>query len=225
MTTKADREAAKARRREKRARRRAQRAATTSAAPINQRALRPRLLIVCEGARTEPNYFRAFPVNATVECTIEGVGKNTIDVVRDAMHLRDAVPHDAPPYTEVWAVFDRDSFQVARFNAALDLAKRERIQAAWSNEAFELWYLMHFEYCDAGLSRTTYGERLTRYLDRPYQKNDPHLYEQLKARQPEALRNAARLLAEQQRAEAFQPGTANPATTVHRLVERLVELH
>ncbi len=208
------------RRREKREQKRAARVARRKAsggllAPaVNRKETYKRLLVVCEGARTEPLYFQRFPVRNGDVVTIEGLGMNTLSLVQQAVRLRDEDGH----YDEVWAVFDRDSFPSARFNSALSLAARENVAAAWTNEAFELWYLLHFEYCEAGLSRTTYSKRLSRHLKRPYTKNDPTMYSCLLSRQPEALRNASRLRQELAGTSAVN---RNPATEVDRLVLRL----
>jgi hypothetical protein len=50
----------------------------------------------------------------------------------------------------LWVVFDRDSFAPQSFNNAINkcIQDRPNIDAAWSNEAFELWYLLHLIYFD-----------------------------------------------------------------------------
>ncbi|MEZ4474576.1 MAG: RloB family protein [bacterium] len=201
-------EKAEARREAREARRASRRAAGR---PVDAIELRPRLLIVCEGERTEPQYFSGFRLNGDVV----GEGDHTLGLVRKAIARRD----EDGQFTETWVVFDRDSFEAERFNAALDLAQREGLRVAVTNQAFELWYLLHFEYCDADLHRSTYQERLTRYLERPYRKKDPSMYAQLRPRQGEACRNAARLLL--LHGERWNPEGQGPGTTIHLLVERL----
>lgn len=51
--------------------------------------------------------------------------------------------------------------------------------AAWSNESFELWYLLHFVYLEAGISRADYIKILENeirkfdgYREFSYLKND-----------------------------------------------------
>ena len=51
------------------------------------RKLRKRFLIVCEGTKTEPNYFEAFKKNlprGLVEVDIHGMGENTLSIVQEA---------------------------------------------------------------------------------------------------------------------------------------------
>ena len=185
--------------------------------PVGTRDPRPRVLVVCEGQKTEPSYFKAFPMtSATVH--VVGLGANTLSVVDHTVRERDAAAANSNPFEHVWCVVDRDSFPKAHVNEAVERCGRESIGAAWSNEAFELWYLLHFAYCDAATSRDTYAARLGKFLERPYKKNLPDIYEQLHRRMDTALRNAANLAAFQ---AGKPPADANPMTTVHELVELL----
>jgi hypothetical protein len=144
---------------------------------------------------------------------VVGLGDNTVRIVEEAIR-RKAVDW----FDQVWCVFDRDSFPVEQFNAAIELARVNQIEVAYSNESFELWYLLHFNYYDAALSRTDYVGRLTRELDHRYEKNDRSMYDELLARQPAAIRNAERLLNSY---IPSNPAYDNPATTVHLLVIQL----
>jgi len=102
-----------------------------------------KILIVTEGTKTEPNYFRKFRKfnSGTIvyDVDVKGLGSNTIDVVDKAIMLKNNGEYDS-----VWAVFDRDSFPPNKFNDAIIKAESNGIDCAWSNEAFELWYLYHF---------------------------------------------------------------------------------
>ena len=184
----------------------------------NRGAPKETLLIVCEGAKTEPNYFNSFRVR-TATIKIVGAGDNTVNLVRLALKLRDAQESYGAPYDQVWCVFDCDDFPAQHINAAFELAKKEGISLAYSNEAFELWYLLHFNYYDAALSRSSYCARLSKLLGQPYQKNSQDIYETLKEKQDFALSNASKLL------ETYpahqQIHVNNPSTTVHLLVREL----
>jgi len=183
--------------------------------------LRTRILIVCEGAKTEPNYFRRFPVADVIDIEVIGTGFNTDSLVTHAGVLRDRAEAEGRAFNEIWCVFDRDSFTAQNFNRALQLAQNERIRTATTNEAFELWYLLHFNFHDVGISRATYAERLTRVLGISYAKNMADIYERLLERQPTAIRNATALL---KRYAPWSPERHNPSTNVHQLVTRLNEL-
>ncbi len=128
---------------------------------------RQRILIVCEGKKTEPAYFRAFHLS---NVTIEGGGMNTQSLVQHAVELRDAARRERRTYNAIWCVFDRDSFSADVFNQALALAQRNKFGVAYSNEAFELWCLLHFHYYQQASSRNQYERMLSDLLTHPYQK-------------------------------------------------------
>jgi hypothetical protein len=94
--------------------------------------LKKRILIVCEGERTEPNYLRCFRVSSAV-IQIVGTGYNTISLVQNAIEIRDKAQKNDIEFQVVWCVFDRDSFPADTFNNALILARKEKINVAYSN--------------------------------------------------------------------------------------------
>ncbi len=172
----------------------------------------PTFLIVCEGERTEPNYFRSFRV-PTIRIEVKGLGFNTISLVEAA--IMEKANHE---YDQTWCVFDRDSFPAENFNRAIFLAKEHDIKVAYSNEAFELWYLLHYHYYDTAIGRKEYCKRLTDLMGMEYKKNHPDIYRLLENRQASAIRNAEKLLTQ------YNPPRAekdNPSTTVHLLVQEL----
>lgn len=195
---------------------------------VNTRQLPPDLiLIVTEGEKTEPCYFTSFPLYTTKVVRVAGTGKNTLSLVRETQtELEKAKVWYYKEYgirlrdrdIVVWCVFDKDSFSADQFGNAINSAKARGFHVAYSNEAFELWYLLHFNYLDTGLSRDRYISMLDDLLDRPYQKNDPGMYITLKHRQADAIKNARTLMSNYVR---HNPNTDNPSTTVFELVEYL----
>ena len=132
---------------------------------------RQTLLIVCEGTRTEPNYFRGFRLtSASIEAV--GFGMNTVSLVNRCIAEVEKQRSKRNVFDQVWCVFDRDSFPAADFNQAIVLAQANNIQVAWSNEAFELWYVLHFQLLEAACTRKQYIEQLNQALGAKYQKND-----------------------------------------------------
>ena len=170
-------------------------------------------LIVCEGERTEPNYFESFELaNAAVE--IDGTGKNTQSLINHILKT-----YDTKDYDQVWVVFDKDSFSSENFNAAIKRAQNKKINVAYSNEAFELWYLLHFHYYTTGITRDKYIEKLNNLLGHKYKKNSTSMYGEIKDKQYIAIRNAKKLMKKYQNGET--PSQMNPSTTVFMLVEEL----
>ena len=183
---------------------------------VATRLPRKTFLIVCEGTKTEPNYFRSFEVlSAKVE--IRGTGRNTLSLVHYAERILDERDEE---FDEVWLVFDKDSFSSVSFNNAVFFCQAhhdEGFRVAYSNEAFELWYLLHFELITKPISRFNYNAMLSKRMKTYYKKNLPNMYQQLLPRQPLAIKNA-KLLYEKR---SNSPAKDNPSTTVFQLVEEL----
>jgi len=183
-------------------------------------------LIVCEGAKTEPNYFEKFKGkfgNVIFEIDCEGKGYNTLKVVEEAIKIRDKNPNK---YNRVWAVFDKDSFPENDFNFAIKKAKANHIGCAWSNEAFELWYLLHFQYRNTAMSREDYKKAIENEINKQtsgfvYAKNSTEMYDVLQkyGNQTQAIKNAEKL-SEQYDNQIF--ANHNPRTQVYELVKQLI---
>ena len=182
---------------------------------IKTREQKPTILIVCEGGKTEPNYFNAFPVTS-LEVHVEGTGFNTISLVNKAINFSKKRSYD-----QVWCVFDKDDFPKQDFNNAIQKMedKGKRFHCAYSNESFELWYLLHFSYYIAASNRKAYCKLLSDSLQQEYQKNCKTMYDDLLEKQQDAIRNAKNLL--NQYDDSTPPADKNPSTTVYLLVEEL----
>lgn len=198
------------------------------------RAPRRSFLIVCEGEVTEVRYFEAFPVRKEVLVAVHGEGKNTTSLVAAAVAHADRAAKQDATFDEIWVVYDHDDFGADKFNRAaseihsLNDTRSERWHAAWSHQAFEVWYLLHFSYFDGRLHRhlvqKKLGELLAHHCARTgYRKNDPQIYELLLKRQEIALKHAHRLSREHgvDPHGCTSPADANLCTQVHRLVEAL----
>ncbi|NEQ97300.1 MAG: RloB domain-containing protein [Cyanothece sp. SIO2G6] len=184
---------------------------------VGNRELRQRFLIVCEGKATEKNYFEKFRVTR-LEIIIKGLGCNPLNLVKGVQMIVDKGKKDDDQYHQVWCVFDRDEWLPEDFNSAIRMAEAQGWHVAYSNEAFELWYILHFEFLNTGLSRKNYSKKLTQYLGQPYEKNSHFMYDMLMEHQNTAIANAERLLEEY---EPPNPEKDNPSTTVHLLVKEL----
>lgn len=131
----------------------------------NIRNKRRYYLIVCEGEKTEPHYFQGLkedlPKGVLTWCQIdiEGTGRNTQSLVDEALRLKKWYEQEYNrPIDSPWVVFDRDSFSANDFNNAVQRCQNTKpvIGCAWSNEAFELWYLLHFHFYNHSMSRKDY---------------------------------------------------------------------
>ena len=184
------------------------------------------VLIVCEGAKTEPNYFNGLRIaerlsSANIKVT-PADGSDPMSIVQYAERF-------AAAYDKVFCVFDRDEH--ANYDAAVQrisqssLGQTGQLVAITSWPCFELWMLLHFRYSSAAIAVAggrTSGEMTCRELRRhipEYQKGRKAIYGELLPRRATALTNAARLKQENSRT-----GTSNPSTRVHELVNYLLHL-
>ena len=55
---------------------------------VNTREVKQTFLIVCEGEKTEPNYFRSFRV-LTATVRVEGAGMNTLSLIKETIRLKE----------------------------------------------------------------------------------------------------------------------------------------
>lgn len=182
------------------------------------------MLIVCEGEKTERYYFEAFQTNGElISVKVLGAGMNKDSLVDHAINLKkDAEKEES--YSSVWCVFDRDSYPCDakdkdKFNRAIQRATSNHIKVAYSNDAFELWYILHYNYHQAAWRRDRYEDELTEILGYKYEKNDQKMYAKLKYKQDTAIKFSKNLLASY--GANHNTESDNPCTTVHRLVEFL----
>lgn len=184
------------------------------------REVKQSFLIVCEGVRTEPDYFKAFRMTAAkVKAT--GQAMNTTSLVNKAISIRDADQKKKRTYDQCWIVFDKDDFPAKDFNEAIALAERNGFKVAYSNQAFEYWFLLHFNLYKGALHRNNYPDMLTRLIGIPYSKTEAFgaiMYNRLLHLQPQAIKNAAAVLSE---ISHGNPALEESSTTVHLLVEEL----
>ena len=119
----------------------------------------------------------------------------------------------------IWAVFDKDEFYLA---PAIEKALDNRIGVAWSNQAFEVWLILHFEFFTREINRTKYREILEKHLESEYEKNDRNLFDKTFAKIEVAIENAKRGY-QQHIAHGHEPDSACSCTTVYKLVEELLK--
>jgi hypothetical protein len=198
---------------------------------VESREKLPSFFIVCEGMNTEPDYFRSFPLgNACVKSF--GLGHTKTQLVQAVLGMiqKDATLKDQ----EVWVVFDMDRSpdqeekQSEDFNQAIALARENGIQVAYSNDAFELWFILHYQPQDAQWLRDQYYQKLSELWGCHYEREGKassfckKTYQRLqndeRADQQKALRRAEQIH-HQQTARPF--AEQNPCTTVYQLVAAL----
>jgi hypothetical protein len=117
----------------------------------NTREVKPRFLIVCEDSESAPNYFRGFRLTSA-EIIVIGTGSNCISLVEHAIELREKKGLSNAK-DQTWVVMDRNSFPQDNYDNSFQKAAANGIRMAHSNECLEHWFLLHFHYTAAPLSR------------------------------------------------------------------------
>lgn len=201
------------------------------------RSSRDVVLILCEGEKTEPNYFKKLRtilrLNKTNIVIHEDCrGNDPLRLVNEAEEefikelKRD---YEKQGYDHVFVVFDKDTH--ATYNDALQkmasLGKKHKgkFKAIVSVPCFEFWLLLHFEYTSRpyGASGSNSPcDNAIRDLEvhvPGYAKGSADVFETTYPRVDEAIKHAERLEKRQEDAR-----TDNPSTKVHRLVGYLQSL-
>lgn len=187
-----------------------------------------RVLIVTEGQKTEPLYFRELVIRyrintANVRIVPSTLGSDPESVVTAALAMRDEEVLQGEQYDQVYCVFDRDSH--ANFGPASEKANREGIRVARSWPCFEYWLLLHYEFVRRPFARTQRRSpcdnciaTLRQHLA-GYEKATPGLFGRLEERLDQATSSARQALA-----DAQATSEANPSTEVHLLVAYLQQI-
>ncbi len=196
----------------------------------NKKNVRKLFLVITEG-KNEYHYITSLRgmIGPTVEVLCFNEADNKLSLMEKALQRRTEMQQSGEYDEEVdetWVVFDRDADPRNKtdkdlFNRALFLGQRESMHSAYSNDAFELWLLLHFVYLDTGQTRKQLNNKLKERLGGKYSKNEPGIYELIVdygGDRAKAINHAQTLLSRQ---EGLNPADANPSTTVHLLVSKL----
>lgn len=198
-----------------------------SSRPMRDISIKNTFLIYCEGENTEPEYFKSFPVTTETKVKAIGLGRSRTALVEKILELSEAEKEDNQ---EIWAVFDRDVNYTnlndgnKDFDDAVKLAEKNGIHCAYSNDCFELWFVLHEQFNQSALHRSQYYEILSNRLGLNYEKDGKgieftkSLYQIFESNMDRAIQNAENL---HKTYNNTQPCEQNPCTTVYKLVESL----
>lgn len=203
----------------------------------HSRAPADRLLIVCEGTKTEPQYIEEIRQHfrlstANVQALPSKFGTEPIQVVDYAEHIFRNGDRNLGikkgSFDKIYAVFDRD--QHTTYHQALakatSLDKRMKnddgvkvpFTAIASVPCFELWLLYHFEEIHTPIHRTEVYERLKIYLP-DYAKGFEGHWEQTRHNM-----GIAAAVAEARALETTAHDGNEPYTDMHILMRALNDL-
>lgn len=187
----------------------------------------PYTFIISEGTKTEVTYIRGFACTINKKYAdfstgerikIKGTGRNCQSLLD---YARKIVAVEMPQASTVWLMYDKDDFPLDNFDNTQFSAEQRldsrTFKVAWSNESLELWFVLHFQDLSVNVGRDKYVEMLEKHCN--YRKNNPNLFELMKANTDIAISRARKQYASYpQNASASQ---RCPATKVFELVEEL----
>ncbi|SFV87490.1 hypothetical protein MNB_SUP05-SYMBIONT-5-604 [hydrothermal vent metagenome] len=169
-----------------------------------------RVLVVCEGSKTEINYFNSLVDSlklSTVNIQILDIKQTTPDsLFRKAKELSQYAKKEGNFYNKVYCVFDKDGH--TKYSETKDnIGQTKGFYAAYSEPCFEYWLLLHYEdttkpfICFDELRK---DKKFRKHFP-GYQKNQDIFTERLQDKIETACQNAKN----------------NPHTNINELVEYL----
>jgi hypothetical protein len=182
---------------------------------------RQRILVLCEGEKTEPEYIRGLQRwcrNHLVEVIIPKERGVPLTLVRLAKERHAAAQAEAKRHRDdllgfdrVWCVFDVDEHP--GLSEAIDMAGANGIELAISNPCFELWLLLHFRESPGARHRHRVQAMMKAFVTRYDKEIDFSVYE------PGYMDAMRRALALGRACEADGEPHRNPSTGVAGLTE------
>lgn len=182
-----------------------------------------RVLIICEGTKTEPIYFNS--LISDLELSLANVkifpSPDTCPLKLAMFALECNIDDD---FDRVYCVIDRDKH--AKYQDAMRFINNNgRLTLANSVPCFEYWLLLHYNFSTApfyGNATLTPGEEavaaLQRYMGN-YEKGSRDIYKLVKNSTEFAIANAKRA-----NEAAIATCTDNPTTKIGELVQYLINL-
>ncbi|MGF1637864.1 MAG: RloB family protein [Cyclobacteriaceae bacterium] len=141
----------------------------SSSYEIETRELNKTILIVCEG-QTEKLYFESFPVLTLTVETINLGGQSKLKLIEAT---KDILENSDKNYDEIWCVFDMDvrkgEKEFADYDNAINQGQSKGYNVAYSNDAFELWFYLHYQYTDQKNHRSFYFKALSKFWELNYE--------------------------------------------------------
>lgn len=192
-----------------------------------------RVLIVCEGSETEPNYFESLRVDlgvrsADVHICGKECGTDPMSVLEYALQLFE----QDSSFDKIFCVFDKEGtpereIKYKKACSIIDAKNLKKCEISYirSVPSFEYWYLLHFRYTRSPFfaqGKKSCGDMVVSALKKEfpeYEKSEKNVFKILKPRMDFAKINAAKSIAEAKINE-----NDNPTTEAHLLVAALEAL-
>ena len=191
---------------------------------------RKSILIVCEGSKTEPIYFKSLKDQlrlAMIDVEIVGEGAAPITVVNSAINLREERKCIAKKsltkagYEIIYCVFDVEApTPHGSLTNAIGMAHAHNLEVILSNPCFEYWYILHFRKTSAPFNSSQDVKSALREEHPAYNESDTTIFDVIYPKTGKAIKHSKEVLNEQHN-DPEDLRNCNPSTHVHKIVEYL----
>ena len=186
-----------------------------------QREAYDRVLIVCEGEKTEPCYFKDLCRDLRISSSVVVTGDSDSDPQSVVAYGIQEYRRDGD-FDCLYCVFDRDTHDRNNFRGAIKKLKHNDANAYWSVSypCFEYWILLHYENTASPYSHPSSPcsqviKDIKQHIS-GYGKGMRDLYQETKPHLDDALERSKRRWAQAKGTQSY-----NPSTKVHKLVTYL----
>lgn len=204
------------------------------------------IIIACEDSESSRTYFQIM-INELIEKRVLTRSSAVLaphrctdpkGVLSDLQSYSNKAGIGYKDFGHKWIVIDRDKQLTIgaghgeeNFNEALKSAREDGVKVAYSNDAFELWYILHFEYYQAEVTRSDLKKKLMSFeqistIAKGNIKSANFakaVYPILADKKCDAIKNAEKLR-KYHLSAGTEPCDANPSTTIHLLVCLLTQI-
>ena len=193
-------------------------------------SVRDEFLILTNGKRSEKNYFETLRASfkSIYKIKVLFLNDDPEDLVRHAIKEKNG-------RNRVWCVFDKDECPKSKIYQVINLAASNGIGIAFSNIAFEVWLIDHFQKCETSKDAGALLKELDKILKAEghtegYSKNDKEIIEEAFVPRVEQAMDNADIVHQKRILDYRKTGRVddkfpicdwNSYTNVHLLVEEL----
>ncbi|MBU1669201.1 RloB family protein [bacterium] len=189
------------------------------------------VLIAFEDSKSSKYYFRDLlrdkKLTGQVILVNRDKGQDPKRVFEKIGEYKNKNPNEV--FEKEWIVIDKDNWSKDKYLGVMERARKEDICVAFSNDAYELWIILHFEPLTRPTHRTELNSKLnTIFLERygkKYEKSSQDIYKFIIGFQEVAIKNAKNLVKQHHRDYGKIDPEKNPITMIYQLVECLNSLY
>ena len=197
---------------------------------LAKRDVRKSVLIALEDTKSSKYYFKKLLSDKKLVGKVifaTHIGTDPQNVIKAIIEHKNKSKKE---YEKSWVVFDVDNYSANQVNGAIASAKSQNICVAVSNEAYELWILLHFENLTKFTNRKQLTNKVNAYFKKEfkkeYLKSSQEVYEFIIGKQETAIKNAKSLVKMHKKNNGdIDIVSNNPITFIYELVEYLNSLN